>query len=82
MKPFFDFVSKAFLTATTYRTSMEQEAKDFKKMVEFAYRIVIKKDETLKQVDKLFCETFGELWKAQILRQATLTGFNFKSIKN
>jgi hypothetical protein len=60
---------------------MEQEGQDFIKMVEFAYRIVIKKDKTLKQVDKLFCETFGELWKAQILREATLSRFDFQSIQ-
>jgi hypothetical protein len=60
---------------------MEQEGQDFKKMVEFAYRIAIKKDETLKEVDDLFCETFGSNWKANILSEATNTGFNFKRIK-
>ncbi len=60
---------------------MEQEQKDFDKMVEFAYRIVIKKDKTLKKVDKLFCETFGKLWKAQILQEATLSNFDFNQIK-
>ena len=60
---------------------MEQETMDFNKMVEFAYRIVIKKDDSLRKVDELFCETFGELWKAKILLKATLSKFDFNSIK-
>ena len=66
---------------TAHRTAMEQEGHDFNKMVEFAYRIAIKKDDTLKEVDELFCETFGSDWKAKILREATLSRFDFKSIK-